>query len=101
MPREAMRPLACFVCALVLAASSALDPGVSAARSAPAAAPAPAGAQLRFGFSSPEAQGMDPRPLIDLAEWIRDHPRPIFSFLVSKNGQIVFELYTSSLTRDD
>ena len=35
-----------------------------------------------------------------MTEWIRDHRVPIFSFLISRNGRLVYELYTSSLTRD-
>jgi len=48
----------------------------------------------------PEDEGLDSRSLIALTEWIRDHPVPIFSFLISRNGRLVYELYTSSLTRE-
>ena len=48
---------------------------------------------------APEDEGLDSRTLIALTEWIRDHPVPIYSFLVSRNGTLVYELYTSSLTR--
>jgi CubicO group peptidase (beta-lactamase class C family) len=48
---------------------------------------------------APEDEGLDSRTLIALTEWIRDHPLPIYSFLVSRNGTLVYELYTSSLTR--
>src|SRR5580698_8158704 len=54
-----------------------------------------------FGTSSPEAQGMDSRALLNLATWLRDHPDvPIFSLLVSRNGKLVFELYTGSIDRE-
>jgi CubicO group peptidase (beta-lactamase class C family) len=48
---------------------------------------------------SPEHAGLDSRALIALTEWIRDHPVPIYSLLISRNGTLVYELYTSSLTR--
>ena len=50
---------------------------------------------------APESEGMDSRVLIDLTEWVRAHDVPVFSILVSRNGRLVYELYTSSLTRDD
>jgi CubicO group peptidase (beta-lactamase class C family)/predicted Ser/Thr protein kinase len=53
---------------------------------------------LSSGF--PDEQGMDARPLIALAEWIEREKLPIFSLLVSRNGVLVLELYTSSMTRD-
>jgi len=49
---------------------------------------------------APEDEGLDSRALIGLTEWIRDHRVPIFSFLISRNGRLVYELYTSSLTRE-
>jgi CubicO group peptidase (beta-lactamase class C family) len=63
------------------------------------AASPPLASSLRCG--APDEQGLDARPLIALAEWVRDAFPPIFSILVSKNGVLVYELYTSSLTRDD
>ena len=53
-----------------------------------------------LSFAPPDEQGIDARPLIDLATWVRDSNVPIFSILVSKNGVVVYELYTSSLTRE-
>jgi CubicO group peptidase (beta-lactamase class C family) len=50
--------------------------------------------------SAPEDEGLDSRTMIALTKWIGAHPAPIFSFLVSRNGRLVYELYTSSLTRD-
>jgi len=49
---------------------------------------------------APEDEGLDSNALIALTEWIRDHRAPIFSLLVSRNGRLVYELYTSSLTRE-
>jgi CubicO group peptidase (beta-lactamase class C family) len=49
---------------------------------------------------APEEEGLDSRTLVALTEWIRDHRVPIFSFLISRNGKLLYELYTSSLTRD-
>jgi CubicO group peptidase (beta-lactamase class C family)/predicted Ser/Thr protein kinase len=49
---------------------------------------------------APDAHGIDARPLIDLADWITRERLPIFSLLVSRDGVIVFELYTSSLSRE-
>ena len=61
----------------------------------------PRGQGDTFGASTPEAQGMDSRSLLDLATWLRDHPEvPIFSLLVSRNGKVVFELYTGSIDRE-
>ncbi|MGD0524549.1 MAG: protein kinase [Polyangiaceae bacterium] len=54
---------------------------------------------LAMGF--PDEQGMDARPLMRLADWIEREKLPIFSLLVSRNGVLVYELYTSSLTRDE
>ena len=53
-----------------------------------------------FGFGAPEQQGLDSRPLVKLTEWVRDHDVPILSILISRNGKVVYELYTSSLTRE-
>jgi CubicO group peptidase (beta-lactamase class C family) len=48
----------------------------------------------------PEDEGLDSRRLIALSEWMRDEKVPIFSVLISRNGRLVYEQYTSSLTRD-
>jgi len=49
---------------------------------------------------APEDEGLDSHTLIALTEWIRDQRISVFSFLISRNGRLVYELYTSSLTRD-
>jgi CubicO group peptidase (beta-lactamase class C family)/predicted Ser/Thr protein kinase len=51
-------------------------------------------------IGTPDDVGMDARPLIALANWVTSEKIPVFSILVSKNGVLVFELYTSSLTRE-
>ena len=54
-----------------------------------------------FGESTPEAEGVDPRALMQLASWVRDQDAPIFSVLISRHGKLIFELYTSRLGRDE
>jgi len=50
---------------------------------------------------APDEQGMDARPLVALARWIEAEKLPIFSILISRHGVLVYELYTSSIGRDD
>jgi CubicO group peptidase (beta-lactamase class C family) len=50
--------------------------------------------------STLRAEGLDPRRFLDLAIWVRDHPVPIYSLLVSHDGKLVFELYTGSIDPD-
>lgn len=65
------------------------------------AGPAPAREALRDDVSpvAPEDEGLDSRRMIELTEWMRHRRIPLFSLLVSRNGRLVYELYTSSLTR--
>jgi CubicO group peptidase (beta-lactamase class C family)/predicted Ser/Thr protein kinase len=51
-------------------------------------------------FRAADEQGMDARPLLDLARWIQREKLPIFSLLISRHGAVVFELYTGSITRE-
>src|SRR5688500_17028996 len=51
--------------------------------------------------SDPESEGFDSQKLIELAEWVRDSKLPIYSVLISRNGKLVFELYTGRIQRDD
>ncbi len=51
--------------------------------------------------STLEAQGFARAPFLQLATFLRDHPYPIFSILVSRNDKLVFALYTSSLGGDE
>ena len=56
-------------------------------------------AEIQIGKASEE--GMDELKLMALADFIDDNPRlSIFSLLISKNGKIVFELYTGQIKQD-
>jgi CubicO group peptidase (beta-lactamase class C family)/predicted Ser/Thr protein kinase len=79
-------------------AGTDVAPGASCAPIEPSAAPATFAEGLAFG--APDEQGVDARPLVQLSEWIAREKLPIFSLLVSRNGVVVYELYTASLTRD-
>jgi CubicO group peptidase (beta-lactamase class C family) len=57
--------------------------------------------QKGLAFGAPDEIGMGARPLLALAEWIETEKLPIYSLLISKDGVVVFELYTSSLTREE
>ncbi|BEP50494.1 hypothetical protein GmRootV116_41900 [Variovorax sp. V116] len=48
----------------------------------------------------PEAVGVDSRPLVRLSEWIRKEDLDVRSFLVVKDGKLVFERYSWGLGRD-
>lgn len=48
----------------------------------------------------PEAVGVDSRPLVQLSEWIRKEKLDVRSFLVVKDGKLIFERYAKGLTRD-
>jgi CubicO group peptidase (beta-lactamase class C family) len=65
----------------------------------PGAAPAREALRDDVPPVAPEDEGLDSRRLIELTEWIRDRRIPLFSVLVSRDGRLVYELYTSSLTR--
>ncbi len=53
-----------------------------------------------FRPALPEEAGLDSQRLAALTEWVRDNPLPIFSLLISRNGKLVYELYTAGLGRD-
>ena len=56
-------------------------------------------AEIQIGKASEE--GMDELKLMALADFIDDNPRlSIFSLLISKNGKLVFELYTGQIKQD-
>jgi CubicO group peptidase (beta-lactamase class C family) len=55
---------------------------------------------ISFGFAEPEAMGMDRQPLVDLAKWLRDSPLNIYSFVVSRYGKVILELYAGGADRD-
>jgi CubicO group peptidase (beta-lactamase class C family) len=55
-----------------------------------------------FGFDEPEAEGINVQQLVYLTEWVQDNPQiPILSFTISKNGKVVYEMFTSSLTGEE
>jgi CubicO group peptidase (beta-lactamase class C family) len=49
----------------------------------------------------PEQVGVDSEGLVKLSQWIRDSKFDIRSLVVVKEGKIVFERYSSGLTRDN
>jgi CubicO group peptidase (beta-lactamase class C family) len=54
-------------------------------------------AKFQLGYDEPERQGINPEKLLELTQWIRDNPTPILSLALSRNGKIVYELYTSKV----
>ncbi|WP_316867895.1 serine hydrolase domain-containing protein, partial [Ralstonia mannitolilytica] len=48
----------------------------------------------------PESVGVDSRPLVQLSEWIRNENLDVRSFLVVKDGKLIFERYGKGLSRD-
>jgi CubicO group peptidase (beta-lactamase class C family) len=48
----------------------------------------------------PEAVGVDSRPLVALSEAIRKENLDVRSFLVVKDGKLIYERYSQGLTRD-
>ncbi|MBV8249902.1 MAG: serine hydrolase, partial [Comamonas sp.] len=53
-----------------------------------------------FPVAAPEAVGVDSRPLVQLSEMIRKENLDVRSFLVVKDGKLIFERYSKGLTRD-
>jgi CubicO group peptidase (beta-lactamase class C family) len=68
---------------------------------APARPTQPLAAHDELPVSAPEAQGLASEPLITLTEKIRDQDVPLYSLLISRNGVVVYALYTSALTGDE
>lgn len=60
----------------------------------------PADAEPGIAVAAPEAVGVDSQPLVRLSEWIRKENLDVRSFLVVKDGKLVFERYSQGLTRD-
>jgi CubicO group peptidase (beta-lactamase class C family)/tRNA A-37 threonylcarbamoyl transferase component Bud32 len=54
----------------------------------------------RLSFGAPDEQGMDARPLVALTKWIDGEKLPVFSIVISRHGVVVYELYTSQITRE-
>lgn len=48
----------------------------------------------------PESVGVDSRPLVQLSEWIRQQDLDVRSFVVVKDGKVIFERYAKGLTRN-
>jgi CubicO group peptidase (beta-lactamase class C family) len=95
-----VRPASLFVaCAGAFAFACASGP--QGARDARSPASTDPDVSPSFGMASPASQGIDPAKLVALATAVRDAEAPIFSLLISRRGKLVFELYTSRLTRDD
>jgi hypothetical protein len=57
-------------------------------------------AKYPFGYDELEQQGVNSQKLLELTRWLRDNPAPILSIAVSRNGKIVYELYTSGVDRE-
>jgi CubicO group peptidase (beta-lactamase class C family) len=50
-----------------------------------------------FGVESPENESVDITELIALTQWVKSNNDPILSILISRNGKVVYQLYTSGL----
>jgi len=50
--------------------------------------------------ASPESVGVDSRPLVQLSETIRKEKLDVRSFLVVKDGKLIYERYGQGVTRD-
>src|SRR5262249_44214144 len=57
--------------------------------------------EYTFGWSEPEAEGVRIEGLLELTRWVKQNRMPILSLLISRNGKIVYELYTSSIRQDE
>lgn len=87
--------------ALVVAAALAISLAATAA-DGPHAGAAPASSQPATNLPQawPESVGVDSRPLVQLSEWIRKENLDVRSFLVVKDGKLIFERYGKGLNRD-
>jgi len=50
--------------------------------------------------AQPESVGVDSRPLVQLSEWIRKEDLDVRSFVVVKDGKLIYERYGKGLGRD-
>jgi CubicO group peptidase (beta-lactamase class C family) len=57
-------------------------------------------AKFPLGYDEPERQGVNPQSLLALTQWLRESPVPILSLTISRNGKIVYEMYSSQLDRN-
>jgi CubicO group peptidase (beta-lactamase class C family) len=53
-----------------------------------------------FGLSTPEAQGFDSARLAAMTRYIESSPHKVFSMLIARNGNLVYEMLAGDLTRD-
>ncbi|MCE9597021.1 MAG: beta-lactamase family protein [Spirochaetia bacterium] len=58
------------------------------------------GSARDIDVSTPTQQDMDPAPLVRLTEFIQKRKPPVYSLLISRDGKLIYELYTSGLGRD-
>jgi len=70
---------------------------LAAAFCAPASA---AAADADLPTAWPEELGVDSRPLVQLSEWIRQNKLDVRSFLVVKDGKLIYERYAKGITRE-
>jgi CubicO group peptidase (beta-lactamase class C family) len=94
--------LAAFPAAAQISSSNAPPAAGSAAVVQPSAAKSPQEPSEEPGLptSSPEAEGIGIDLLTQLTSWVKKDNIPIFSILISRHGKLVYELYTSQLTRN-
>jgi CubicO group peptidase (beta-lactamase class C family) len=50
--------------------------------------------------ATPESVGVDSRPLVKLSQWIRAQDLDVRSFVVVKDGKVIFERYEKGVTRN-
>ena len=86
---------------LGLAVAAAMAPcAVWAADAASPDRPAPANSpEPGLPAALPESVGVDSTPLIRMSEWIRKDKLDVRSFLVVKDGKLIFERYGGGLDR--
>jgi CubicO group peptidase (beta-lactamase class C family) len=82
--------IAATVCTILLC-------GLVARADEPATQQAPPPEAFVFGIDSPENQCVDINKLIALTQWVKSNNDPILSILISRNGKVVYQLYTSSI----
>ncbi|MGV8804683.1 MAG: serine hydrolase domain-containing protein [Polaromonas sp.] len=93
------RRTALFAVAAALSAPL-IAPAVAADAPPPAARPALVAGAADLPTAWPESVGVDSRPLVQLSEWIRKEKLDVRSFLVIKDGQLIFERYGKGLSRE-
>ncbi|MDR0212409.1 MAG: beta-lactamase family protein [Comamonas sp.] len=87
--------------ALALTCATAIASTLSAYAATPASSnPAPVQASPDFPVAIPETVGVDSRPLVQLSEMIRKENLDVRSFLVVKDGKLIYERYSKGLTRN-